>query len=77
MKLMTIAPKTLDTKDMLEVLDQLRAQIESGQTVAFAAVTIEPNDACRAWFGAGTSVSHLRMQGGIAQLMHNFLNGDV
>lgn len=77
MKLLTIAPKQIDTRDMLDVVDQLRAQIESGKVVAFAAVTIEPDDTCSAWLGAGASVSRLRMQGGIAQLMHNFLSGDV
>lgn len=77
MKLLTIAPRSLDTSDMLDVIEQLRAQIESGQVVGFAAVAIEADDNCTAWFGSAASVSRLRMQGGIAQLMHNFLSGDV
>lgn len=77
MTILSIAPKALDTKDMLDVLEQLRAQVVSGRTVAFAAVTIEPDDTCCAWFGSAAGVSRLRMQGGISQLLHNFLSGDV
>lgn len=83
MKVSTIAKKAYATKrdpsHMLAVIDDLRKRVESGQFIAFSAVAIDAGDACYAFAGADQAehVSRLRMQGAIAQLMHDYLSGEL
>lgn len=72
-----LVTKSIDTGDMLEVLDLLRVKIESGGVAAFAAVAVHPDDECTAWVGSGTKVSRLRLTGAIAVLQFNVHNGDL
>lgn len=67
------------TKHMLAVVDDLRARIESGQFIAFAAVALDVGDACYAYAGSDPAehVSRLRMQGAISQLLHDYLSGEL
>jgi hypothetical protein len=57
---------------MLENLDHLRARIEAGEVVAFAAVGIAANHATSMWTGtvAAPRVTRLMMIGALAQLLH-------
>lgn len=73
-KLLAAAPKLTDA---YEVLDQLRKDMESGKVVAFCAAAIGADDVAYAYASATRPVTRLRMQGGIAQLMHDYLAGDV
>lgn len=55
---------------LLEVIDDLRAKVASGQVVAFAAVGIEPDDVTLSWQGCTQGVTNLRLVGAVARLMH-------
>lgn len=75
MKVITIQPKQPDTKNALEVLDQLREQLISGQVIAFVAVGIEPDDTTTAWASCTQPVTRLRMMGAITSLLHSYVDG--
>lgn len=77
MKLIHMEPPKRDASDALAVLDQLRAQVISGQVVAFAAVAIETDDTTTGWCSSTTSVSRLRTIGAISTLLHSFQSGDL
>lgn len=72
-----LVTKAIDTGNMIEVLDLLRAQVERGEVVAFAAVAIKPDDECTAWVGSGAFVSRLRLIGAVAVLQFNVQDGNV
>ena len=55
---------------LLEVVDDLREKIASGQIVAFAAVGIEADDVTMSWQGCTQGVTNLRLVGAVARLMH-------
>lgn len=61
----------------LQVLDDLREKVISGEIVAFAAVGIAPDDGTLAWCSATQDVSRLRVIGAIAHLGHMYSHGDV
>ncbi len=63
---------TYTTETALEILDELRAKIESGEIIAFAAVGIEPDDITFSWTASTRPVSRLRMIGAIGSLFHCF-----
>lgn len=67
-----IAP---DKQRALDVLDDLRKKIESGQVIAFAAVGIEPDDSTLFWTAATLGVSRLRLLGAMAHLQHCYHDG--
>ena len=64
---------TPDIKNMLDVLDVLRANILSGKVIAYAAVSISPDDEASMYSGASENVSRLRMLGGISFLHSCYL----
>lgn len=64
--------RAYDTKQALEILDELRAKVESGEVIAFAAVGIEPDDVTSSWTATTRPVSRLRMIGAIGSLFHCF-----
>ncbi len=72
-------PPVSDKTDLLDVLQTLKERIESGQVVAFAAAAIDANDACYGFAGAdkAASVSRLRVQGAISQLLHDYIAGEL
>lgn len=55
---------------LLEIVDDLREKIASGQIVAFAAVGIEADDVTMSWQGCTQGVTNLRLVGAVARLMH-------
>lgn len=67
--------ETTDNRDALEVLDTLRAAVESGEVIAFACVGIEPDDCTRMWSSATKKVTRLRMMGAIHNLLHYYTMG--
>ena len=60
---------------LLETLDLIRSDIESGDAVAFAGVTISPEDELTAWIGMSKPVSKLRITGAITALLHSYFDG--
>lgn len=66
-----------DAAELLDVIDRLRADVIAGRVVAFAGVTIAPDDGTSAYCGTTRHVTRLRTQGAIAQLLHEFLAGNV
>ena len=73
MNLVKLQPRS--PKGMLEVLDEMRRQIEDGEIVAFAAVSIGPDDSTHQHSGAVEGVSNLRMVGALAVLQHCYIDG--
>lgn len=61
-----------DTANALDVLDDLRAKIISGQVIAFCAVGVEPDDTTSEWCATTRPVTRLRMMGAIQSLALNF-----
>jgi hypothetical protein len=55
---------------LLAIVDDLRAKIESGEIVAFAAVGIQPDDVTLSWQGCTQGVTNLRLVGAVARLLH-------
>ena len=66
--------KSGNTKDALDVLDDLRVKVSAGEIIAFAIVGIEPDDTTRSWTSTTRPVSRLRMMGAIANLEQCFHN---
>lgn len=60
-------------EQLLKIVDDLRESIESGETIAFAAVGIGADNRPARWYGASRVVSPLTMTGAIASLQHNFV----
>jgi hypothetical protein len=60
-------------RNMLDVLNTLRENILSGQVVAYAAVSIAPDDVTALYSGARENVSRLRMMGAISNLNISYL----
>lgn len=56
---------------LLSILDDLRAKVESGEIVAFAAVGIQPDDVTLSWQGCTHGVTNLRLVGAVACLLHS------
>jgi hypothetical protein len=65
-------PPTISTEEALAVIDDLRAKVESGQVIAFAAVGIEPGDETMSWQASVRPVTRLRMMGAIWNLLQCF-----
>jgi hypothetical protein len=68
LKVLPFQGKQPDKGRALSILDDMRAKIESGELIAFAAVGIEPDDELKMWTASTVSVSRLRMIGAIARL---------
>lgn len=70
-RMITLIPKRQQgIPQLLEVVDDLREKIASGQIVAFAAVGIEADDVTMSWQGCTQGVTNLRLVGAVARLMH-------
>lgn len=61
--------------DLLATIDLIRSAIEAGEVVAFAGVTIAPDDEITAWTGETRPVTKLRVLGAIAGLLHSYFDG--
>lgn len=64
-----------DSASAMEVLDDLRKQVESGQIIAFAVVGIEPDDTTMSWLSSTQTVTRLRMMGALQSLVTWYNNG--
>lgn len=62
-------PAAMDKAESLDVIDKLRAKIESGEVVCFIGVTIEPDDSVEMWSASTTRVSRLRSMGAVSHLL--------
>lgn len=70
-RMITLIPKRQQgIPQLLEVVDDLREKIASGQIVAFDAVGIEADDVTMSWQGCTQGVTNLRLVGAVARLMH-------
>jgi hypothetical protein len=63
--------------ECMEVLDQLRAKLMSGEVAGFAAVALDRTDECTAYVTTNQPVSRLRMMGAVANLQHCLHAGEV
>jgi len=60
-------------EQLLEIVDDLRADVEAGNIIAFAAVGIQPDNLTARWTGAARVVPPLLMIGAIAKLQHFYI----
>lgn len=70
--MLKVVPMKLATADKaaaLAIIDQLRAEIESGRYVGFIGVTIADNDETAAWCATLKPITRLRMQGAVSSLL--------
>lgn len=56
----------------LQVLDDLREKLRTGQIVAFCGVGVEADDTTMMWATATENVSRLRMMGALRHLEHSY-----
>jgi hypothetical protein len=65
-------------EEAIEVLDQLRSDLESGKVMCFCAVGISKDDATTMWLAnVGRSKTNLQLMGALANLMLHFWKGDI
>lgn len=64
-------------EEALEIVDQLRADIESGEVVAIFAVGVQDDDATNIYLGTCKPISRLRITGSVTEALHSFMHGDV
>lgn len=68
----------VDVAEALRTLDTLRAAIESGSVVCFAAVGIARDDATMMWLAnVGKAKTNLQLMGAIENLKLHFWRGDI
>ena len=72
-----IVPAVPDTSEALAVIDRLRADVEAGRVLAFVCAAVAPDDQALGYASSTVGVSRLRMQGAMAQALHNFLSGEL
>lgn len=78
MTILQLAQAQAKTKaEALAVIDQLRAQIESGEAIAFVGATLSRADGIFGWATTTEPVSRLRMMGAIAHLTASYHAGDL
>lgn len=63
--------------ELLEVLDELREDVEAGRIVAIAGVAIMTDDNTTMFTGTSRPTTRLKTQGAIAQLQHWFLSASA
>lgn len=69
-KVLSLAQPVVDMADALDVLDDLRRAVESGQIKAFACVGIEPDHCTRMWSSSTKPTTRLELIGAMAQLQY-------
>ena len=78
MKVIEFHPAGASIDESIEVLDQLRADIQAGNVVCFAAVGIGKADETTMWLAnVGKSKTNLQLMGAITNLMLHFWQGDI
>lgn len=76
-KVIGFVPKTYDAKNALEVLDDLRTKIESGEVIGFVAAGFSADDTSYAWASSTTKASRLRMIGAMSNALWHYNNGGI
>lgn len=66
-----------DKTAALEVIDKLRADIESGKVAGFYGVSVEHDDTTACWCASTTRVSRLRMMGAVSYLLTCMHTGEA
>ena len=78
MKLVEFPRSTKSLTEALEVIDSLRADVEAGKIVAFAAVGIGKDDGTFLWQGnVAKSKTVLQLLGAIEHLKLHFWSGNI
>ncbi len=68
----------VSTEEAVRVLDTLRADIVSGEIVAFCAVGIKRDDGTAMWLAnVAKAKTNLQMMGAVANLLMHYWNGDI
>jgi hypothetical protein len=68
-------PKTVNTEEALEVLDDLRKQIADGTIKAFVAVGIDDDHALYGFSASTKKTTRLEMMGAMMGLQWNYVEG--
>lgn len=76
---MKVVPlKGVSAEEALSVLDDLRAEVVSGEVVAFCAVGIKRDDGTAMWLAnVGKAKTNLQMMGAVTNLLLHYWNGDI
>lgn len=64
-------------KDLLDVIDALRADVESGKVLAFSCVGFDAEDTCRTYQATSIGTTNLRMQGALVNLLYHHVSGKI
>lgn len=67
-------PQTADTEKMIDVLDNLRDQVLSGEITSFAAVGIRPDNSTAMWAASAGDAQPLQLLGAITIMQQKFIN---
>jgi len=76
-KLLTLAPTALDATSALNIIDDLRAKVESGKVIAFFACGFSADDENYVWSATTRPATRLRMMGSMSNALWAMHNGDV
>jgi hypothetical protein len=81
-QLVKIIDEGSDKATLLELIDEMRADVEAGKIVAVAAVGITKIDNLEYYLGfvrsgSGVSKNDLQITGAIQHLLNSFLKGDL
>jgi hypothetical protein len=74
---LTVIGKTVDVSGALEVIDQLRADVESGRIKFFTAIGIASDHETLCYQSAVKPTSRLEAFGAASHLLHCHLHGDL
>ena len=78
MKVVEFQRAGANVAEAVEVLDQLRSDIQSGKVVCFAAIGISKEDGTTMWLAnVGKSKTNLQLMGAITNLLLHFWQGDI
>ena len=77
LKLVMLNPAEVSTEEALQVLDDLRAAVESGEVVAFLAAAVTPTDEVLSYSATTRGVSRLRTIGAMTCTIAAMTSGEV
>lgn len=64
-------------EDALKVIDDLRRDVAAGKVTAFVVSAINDGDETIAYASSIKHVTRLRVQGAMAQVLHNWMAGEI